>query len=343
MKGLCWLIAVMALVGPSLAGQARGQMHGMMGMMHGGIFAPLPESVPSPQNALTEDKVLLGRMLFFDPRLSRERDVSCNTCHDLNKYGVDGARVSTGHAGQTGTRNAPTVFNAAAHVVQFWDGRAPDVEEQAKGPVLNPVEMAMQSPEETEKVLRSIPGYVAAFRKAFPDSPQPVTFDNMAKAIAAFERKLMTPSRWDRFLKGDRSAITSTEWMGYMTFHHAGCAQCHNGPTVGATTLQQLGRAKPWPDQSDPGRYAVTGQEQDRMFFKVPSLRNVAMTAPYFHNGSVSTLEDAVLRMGEYQVGFQLTPPQVESIIAWLQTLTGELPEELIAAPALPPEPQQWR
>jgi cytochrome c peroxidase len=306
--------------------------------MHGGLFTPLPEMVPTAENPLTDERIQLGRMLFFDARLSRNRDVSCNSCHSLSDFGVDGRPVSTGDEGQQGRRNAPSVFNSAAHTAQFWDGRAPDVEEQAKGPVLNPVEMAMSSPEEVEKVLRGIPGYRSAFRAAFPGEAEPVSFDNMAKAIAAFERVLMTPSRWDLFLQGDTTAISSSEHVGFMSFQHAGCSQCHNGPTIGGTSFQQLGRAKAWPDTSDRGRVEVTGNQQDDMVFKVPSLRNVERTSPYFHDGSVKTLDEAVRKMGEYQLGRQLSEQEVGSIITWLDTLTGELPQELITPPNLPPD-----
>jgi cytochrome c peroxidase len=189
-----------------------------------------------------------------------------------------------------------------------------------------------------EAVLRGIPGYAAAFRAAFPGEAEPVTFDNMGKAIAAFERVLITPSRWDEFLKGDTTALTDNERLGFMAFRHAGCAMCHNGPTIGATSFQPLGRVKPWPDDSDQGRFEVTGNEADRMVFKVPSLRNVEMTAPYFHDGSVPTLEEAIRMMGEHQLGLDLSEQSISSIAAWLRTLTGELPTELITEPELPPD-----
>jgi cytochrome c peroxidase len=311
---------------------------GMRGGMHGSVFSPLPDKVFSPDNPLTEAKIELGRMLYFDKRLSRNKDVSCNSCHDLATYGVDHTSVSTGDRSQQGTRNAPSVYNAAEHIAQFWDGRAPDVEEQAKGPVLNPVEMAMESPEAVVTVLRGIPGYAVAFRNAFPDEQEPVTFDNMAKAIAAFERVLITPSRWDEFLKGNSAALTRDEQIGFMSFRHAGCAMCHDGPTIGATSFQQLGKARPWPETADQGRFQVTQEQNDRMVFKVPSLRNVEMTAPYFHDGSVETLEEAIRMMGEYQLGIRLSGPTIESIAVWLRTLTGKLPSELIKPPELPPD-----
>lgn len=350
MKLRMWFgLAVVAALAAGAFGQGMGRRGQGMGPppgmgpgaqmgAHMGTFSPLPEKVFSPDNPLTKEKIQLGRMLYFDQRLSRNRDVSCNSCHDLATYGVDHTAVSTGDRGQHGSRNAPSVYNAAAHVAQFWDGRAPNVEEQAKGPVLNPKEMAMKSPAEVEGVLRGIPGYVSAFKEAFPEEAQPVTFDNMAKAIAAFERVLITPSRWDRFLNGDSTALTANERLGFMSFRMAGCAMCHNGPAIGATSFQRLGRVKAWPNRTDQGRYEVTKDQEDRMVFKVPSLRNVAMTAPYFHDGSVQTLEEAIRMMGEHQLGRTLSPQEISNIAAWLRTLTGQLPAELIAPPELPPD-----
>jgi cytochrome c peroxidase len=304
--------------------------------MHGGrMMARLPDTMSSDPASLTPAKVDLGRMLFYDPRLSLNRDVSCNSCHDLQNYGVDGKQFSTGDKAQLGGRNSPTVYNAAGHLAQFWDGRAADIEAQAKGPVLNPVEMAMPSAEEVERRLRAIPGYVQAFARAFPG--EPVSFDNVARAIGAFERKLVTPnSRWDQFLAGKRDAITAEEMTGHHEFMHGGCASCHNGAYVGGRQFQKLGAEKPWPDHKDLGRYDVTKAETDRMVFKVPSLRNVEKTAPYFHNGSIATLDEAIRRMGEHQLNVRLSETQVKQIAAWLRTLTGELPRELIRPPKLP-------
>jgi len=300
------------------------------------MFQPLPDAVESQKNPITEAKVNLGRMLYYEPRLSKNHDVSCNSCHDLAKYGVDGQPVSDGHKGQKGTRNAPTVYNAAGHFVQFWDGRAPDVEEQAKGPVLNPVEMAMSSDKAVVAVLKSMPEYVDAFKKAFPADKDPVTFENTARAIGVFERKLMTPSRWDKFLNGDQAALSSAEKAGFNNFMEAGCQACHAGAYFGGEVYQKLGAVKPYPDASDAGRQAVTNQESDRLVFKVPSLRNIDKTAPYFHTGKVATLEEAVKEMGEYQLGKQLTDGEIASIVTFLKTLTGEIPAEYIKPPALP-------
>lgn len=299
-------------------------------------FAPLPDEVPGAQ-AATPDLVNLGRMLYYEPRLSKSQTISCNTCHDLANYGVDGEPTSDGHKGQKGDRNSPTVFNAAAHFAQFWDGRAADVEEQAKGPVLNPVEMAMPSESTVVAVLESMPEYVAAFERAFPGQAKPITYDNMAVAIGAFERKLMTPSRWDALLKGDQNALTPQERLGFKTFTEAGCQMCHSGALLGGTSYQRLGAMKPHPRSDDPGRMKVTSAEEDRSMFKVPSLRNVEKTGPYFHDGETESLDKAVRDMAEYQLGRQLTDEQVGQIVDFLKVLTGQIDPEYIKPPVLPP------
>ena len=300
------------------------------------MFQPLPDSVPSEANPLSDPKIALGRMLYYEPRLSRSQEISCNSCHMLDKYGVDGQPTSDGHKGQLGDRNSPTVYNAAGHFVQFWDGRAQDVEEQAKGPVMNPVEMAMPSEKHVVMVLKSIPEYVDAFRKAFPEEKDPIGYENMARAIGAFERKLVTPARWDKFLGGDSNALTNEEKAGFNVYMEAGCQACHSGTYLGGNLYQRLGIVKSWPDTSDPGREKVTKNEADRMLFKVPGLRNIAETKPYYHNGKVETLEDAVSRMAEYQLGKNLTGDQIRSIVTWMKTLTGEIPAGYIKPPELP-------
>ena len=310
-------------------------------------FAPLPAVFDSKKNPITQEKVDLGRLLYYEPRLSKSQDVSCNSCHWLNQYGVDHRDASLGHNGILGSRNAPTVYNAAGHFVQFWDGRAPDVEEQAKGPVMNPAEMAMPSPEQVVTVLKSMPEYVAAFQKAFPTENDPVTFDNMAKAIGAFERKLVTPSRWDDFLKGKKTALTKQERAGQHTFMHVGCAACHDGMLIGANRYEKAGATEAWPNQADLGRFQVTKQPGDRMVFKVPSLRNIDQTSPYFHDASANTPEEAVSKMARHQLGVQLKDKEVQNIVAWLKTLTGPLPSEYVKEPVLPkstditPKPSQ--
>jgi cytochrome c peroxidase len=300
------------------------------------VFAPLPASIAAKPGGPVEARVALGRMLYYDARLSRSQTVSCNSCHDLARYGVDGEPTSKGHRGQRGDRNSPTVYNAAAHFAQFWDGRAPDVEAQAKGPMLNPIEMALPDDKAAVAVLKSMPDYVAAFKAAFPADNDPVTFDNMALAIGTFERGLLTPSRWDRFLAGDKAALTAEEQAGAHVFLTTGCAGCHAGMLLGGNLYQKLGAAAPYPDTSDAGRYKVTNAEADRMLFKVPSLRNAARTAPYFHNGKIASLDIAVAQMAEYQLGRQLTTSEIASIVTFLNALTGDLPAQYIQRPELP-------
>ncbi len=299
-------------------------------------FAPLPAVMEAESNPITGEKVFLGRILYYDPRLSKGQDISCNDCHQLDSFGVDGEPTSEGHKGVRGDRNSPTVYNAAGHFTQFWDGRAADIEEQAKGPVLNPVEMAMPSEDYVLNVLRSMPEYETLFKAAFPDAEEPITYDNMARAIGAFERKLVTPSAWDRFLQGDAQALNEAQLAGLDEFLGANCQMCHMGAYFGGSLFQKLGVMKPWPDQSDTGRHKVTGNEADKMMFKVPSLRNIAKTGPYFHDGKTGTLDEAISLMAEYELGTELTEQQRESIAVFLDALTGEIPVEYIRKPNLP-------
>ena len=300
------------------------------------VFAPLPDAFPTNTGEATKDQIDLGRMLFYETRLSKSQKISCNSCHMLNNYGVDSQPTSEGYKGQKGNRNSPTVYHAAGHFVQFWDGRAADVEEQAKGPVLNPVEMAMSSSKQAIAVLGSMPEYVAAFKKAFPQDKDPLTYDNMGKAIGAFERNLVTPARWDRFLKGDQAALTTEEKIGLNRFMAAGCQNCHAGVLLGGNAYRKMGVIKAYPDQSDLGRAKVTKADADKMAFKVPSLRNIEKTGPYFHNGKVEAIEEAVAQMADYQTGKRLSPADAKLIATFLKTLTGELPTEYIKQPKLP-------
>jgi len=300
------------------------------------LLGTLPSEVPNPANPITPAKIELGRMLYYDERLSKNHDVSCNTCHLLDRFGVDGTATSTGHRGQQGDRNAPTVYNAALHISQFWDGRAADVEEQAKGPVLNPVEMAMPSEAATVAVLASIPGYAPLFTAAFPEDEEPITYDNMARAIGAFERRLMTPAAYDAFLAGDDDALSDAQLAGLDVFLTSGCIVCHQGPALGGQLYQKLGLVKPYPTD-DPGRAAVTGNEADRQFFKVPSLRNVVQTGPYLHDGSIERLEDVIHIMVVHQLGIELGEQKEAAIRTFLDALTGSADATLIARPELPP------
>lgn len=299
------------------------------------MFGPLPVAVEVATNPTSDAKVALGRMLYYETRLSKNHDLSCNSCHDLAAYGGDGKEVSPGHKAQKGTRNSPTVYNAAGHFVQFWDGRAATVEEQAKGPIVNPVEMASDEKRVIE-TLSSIPAYVEAFKKAFPDAKDAISLENVGKAIGSFERKLLTPAKWDKYLKGDKSALTDQEKAGFNAYVEAGCTACHTGPYLGGTVYQKAGLVKPWPNQKDQGRFDVTKADADKMMFKVPGLRNIEKTAPYFHDGSGKTLAEAVKVMASLQSGKELKDDEVKSIVAFLNTLTGDIPKDLIKAPELP-------
>jgi cytochrome c peroxidase len=284
---------------------------------------------------VTPDKVALGRMLFYDVRLSKAHNLSCNSCHDLSKNGADGLPTSRGHKGQMGSRNAPTVYNAATHIAQFWDGRAETVEQQAQGPIVNPIEMA-NNERRLVQTLSSIPAYVEAFRAVYPKQAQPISLANVGDAIGAFERGLVTKSRWDDFLAGNDAALTAEEKHGLRTFLNVGCVACHTGPQVGASMYQRVGVMEPWPNQKDVGRAAVTKTAGDRMMFKVPSLKNIADTGPYFHDGSADTLEDAIRAMGRYQVGVTLSEDEVKAIATWMRALSGKADGTYIAMPSLP-------
>ncbi|MBN9163496.1 MAG: cytochrome-c peroxidase [Myxococcales bacterium 68-20] len=298
-------------------------------------YAPLPEKMLPPSGALSDDAIALGKQLWFDARLSKNQDISCNTCHGLDTYGVDNKPLSPGHKGQLGARNSPTVYNAATNSLQFWDGRAKDVEEQALGPILNPVEMAMKDEAAVLAVIRSMPEYVASFKKAFPNDKDPVTFANVGNAIGAFERTLVTPSRFDKYLGGDDNALTEEERAGLAKFLDVGCNTCHTGAGVGGRDFKKLGQAKAWPTEiKDNGRFDATKDAADKHFFKVSALRNVEKTAPYFHDGSVKTLEEAVKLMATHQLGKDLSDADVASIVTFLKSLTGELPK--IDKPELP-------
>lgn len=301
-------------------------------------FGVLPDLMQSTKYTVSEAKVTLGRQLYYETRLSKNQDLSCNSCHALGQFGVDRrtgvGRTSLGHRNQLGVRNSPSVYNAARQLAQFWDGRAADVEEQAKGPILNPVEMAMPSAQAVVAVLKSIPGYLPLFKAAFPSGSDPITYDNAAIAIGAFERKLVTKDRFDEYLAGDRAALTTKETHGLNVFMQAGCPTCHSGPGVGGNVYRVMGVLKAYAT-TDTGRYQVTKDPADRNVFKVPSLRNINMTAPYFHDGSQATLSAAIRTMVEYQTARQqITEPDLEAIVSFLSALTGDLPLEYIKEPA---------
>jgi cytochrome c peroxidase len=301
------------------------------------IFGTLPEEVTPTAYEMSEPLVDLGRMLYYEPRLSVNGNMSCNTCHGLNNYGIDGLRFSFGHTGNPVARNSPTVYNAALHVAQFWDGRAADVEEQAKGPILAGGEMGMPSGERVVEVLKAIPGYKPYFEAAFPGISDPITYDHVGQAIGAFERRLMTPGRFDDFLAGDETALTEREQRGLSLFMQTGCTACHYGPALGGNSYSALGAREPY-TTNDPGRYAISGSENDMHVFKVPGLRNIAVTGPYLHDGSIPTLESMVQLMVRHQLGKELNDEQVDDIVTFLRALTGELPAEYTAEPELPPD-----
>jgi cytochrome c peroxidase len=299
------------------------------------IFGPLPQEAVNPANPITQAKVDLGQKLYFDPRFSKNQDISCNSCHPLDRFGADGEPTSPGHKGQRGDRNSPTSLNAALHVAQFWDGREPDVEHQALGPPLNPVEMSMPGGEAVVAVLKSIPGYGPLFEAAFPGEKDPITYQNFGRAIGAFERRLLTPGRFDAFMNGDYAALTEPERAGLQAFISTGCITCHNGPAVGGLMFQKLGLVKPYPT-NDPGRYKVTQNEADRGVFKVPGLRNVGQTAPYFHDGSIQNLDEVIRVMARHQLGKELDEKTIASIAVFLGSLTAAPDPVLSARPRLP-------
>ncbi len=302
-------------------------------------FAPLPDQpVYKAGNPGSREKLELGKMLFFDTRLSKSNVFSCNSCHNLAGGGVDNNPFSTGHKWQVGGRNAPTVFNASLHIAQFWDGRAEDVEAQAQGPILAGVEMAATK-ELALKRIGSIPEYQQRFATAFPGQENPFTYENIANAIGAFERTLLTPSRFDMFLKGNESALTDDEKAGLGLFIEKGCADCHDGIAVGGGGYREFGVSNKPEGLTDRGRIEVTNDEGDMHVFKVPSLRNIELTYPYFHDGSVFSLNEAISIMGWTQLGEKLTDSQIGSISTFLRSLTGERPD--VTLPALPPSTKE--
>jgi cytochrome c peroxidase len=297
-------------------------------------FKPLPSEMEAGDYQVTNELTHLGRMLFYDPRLSINQQMSCNTCHLLNDYGVDGLTTSLGHDGKPVSRNAPTVYNAAFHIAQFWDGRSVGVEDQAGGPMLAAAEMGMPDAAYVESVVKSIPGYEQYFVAAFGNE-EPVNFENIKTAIGAFERRLVTPARIDRYMLGDVSALTEEELIGAQTFVSVGCIGCHNGMGFGGLMYGKLGQAVPY-EVEDTGRAAVTGNDADQNVFKVPSLRNITETGPYLHDGSIATIEEMVALMGKYQLARDLTAEEIDSIVTFLGALKGDIPEQYIAVPVLP-------
>lgn len=299
-------------------------------------YKPNHELIVAVEPAVGQDpgQVELGKKLWFDPRLSRSGFISCNSCHNLGMGGSDNLPTSIGHNWQEGPINSPTVLNSSLNFVQFWDGRAADLKEQAGGPIANPMEMAFTHDLAVE-ILESIPAYKEEFKKVF--GKDEITIDEITQALASFEETLVTPNaRFDLWLKGDDNAINDQELRGYLTFKNSGCVACHNGVAVGGNTFQKMGVVEPYvTDNESAGVAGVTGNDIDRMRFKVPTLRNVELTYPYFHDGAANTLGEAVDIMGRLQLGRKFTDNEIEDIVAFLKTLTGDQPQ--LVMPILPP------
>ena len=305
-----------------------------------GLFQPIPlEPVVVKGVTSTPAMVELGTDLYFDPRLSESHNISCNTCHQIGLGGVDMLPTSIGHKWQKGGRNAPTVLNAVFNVAQFWDGRAADLKAQAGGPIQNPIEMGITHQHAIE-MLKGIPGYTKLFEAAYPNDKDPITMPNAVTAIAAFEATLITPnSPFDKFLRGDANALSAEQKEGLKLFIDTGCASCHSGINVGGQMYAPFGVVqKPGADilpPNDKGRFAVTKTASDEYVFRVPPLRNVELTVPYFHSGQVWDLTQAVGIMATDQLGKTLTDAEVAKIVAFLKSLTGDQPQ--VTYPILPP------
>lgn len=300
----------------------------------GSVAAQEPITPIEPVKEINLAMVELGKKLYFDPRLSKSGFISCNSCHNLSMGGTDNLKTSIGHNWQQGPINAPTVLNSSLNVAQFWDGRAADLKEQAGGPIANPGEMAFTHTLALE-VLESIPDYVSEFTQVF--GPDCINIDQVTEAIAEFEKTLVTPdSRFDQWLLGDAKAISAEELAGYQLFKSSGCVACHMGSAVGGTSFQKMGLVSPYETNNDAqGLAGVTGKDADRFKFKVPTLRNVDMTYPYFHDGEAATLSEAVDIMGRLQLGRKFEKTDIDQIVAFLKTLTGEQPSFVL--PTLPP------
>ncbi|MEY3509610.1 MAG: hypothetical protein RI914_209 [Pseudomonadota bacterium] len=292
-----------------------------------GLYAPV-----APPKSVNLGAVELGKKLYFDPRLSKSGFISCNSCHNLSMGGTDNIRTSIGDKWQQGPINSPTVLNSSLNLAQFWDGRAADLKEQAGGPIANPGEMAFSHTLAID-MLASIPAYQREFKLVF--GKDKVDIDQVTMAIAEFEKTLVTPnSRFDQYLLGNKTALSKDELAGYKLFNESGCVACHNGPNLGGNSFQKMGVVAPYKGNVE-GRAAVTGKDADRFNYKVPTLRNVELTYPYFHDGQSNTLGEAVDVMGRLQLGKKFTKTENEQIVSFLKTLTGEQP--IFRLPILPP------
>ncbi|MBN2173627.1 MAG: cytochrome-c peroxidase [Bacteroidales bacterium] len=299
------------------------------------VFQTLPEIAEDEANPITSEKVALGKALYYDKRLSKDETISCNSCHNLETFGVDNLPTSPGDAGDEGDRNSPTVLNAALHFVQFWDGRAKDVEEQAGGPILEKVEMGIPSKEFLIERLSTIDEYQEMFAQAYPDQRKPLTYENIQKAIAAFERTLLTPSPFDKYLNGEVGALNDQQKNGLEAFIDKGCTTCHMGVLLGGNMYHKFGIYDDYwkhtqSEKIDEGLAGITGEESQKFMFKVPSLRNVEKTFPYYHDGSVTELNEAIEIMAVTQLNKELTDQEIADIGAFLGSLTGEVPKEAL-------------
>ncbi|MET3524743.1 cytochrome-c peroxidase [Mesorhizobium abyssinicae] len=334
------LLTTMAIAVPAAAAFADQAIPEHLRETALATFKPLASITPAvTNNPITPAKIALGKAIFFDPRVSASGVFSCNSCHNLATGGDDNRETSIGHGWQKGPRNAPTVLNAVFNIAQFWDGRAEDLKAQAKGPVQAAVEMA-NTPDQLVATLKSMPQYVEWFNAAFPDEADRVTFENFTKAIEAFEATLVTPAPFDDFLNGDDAAMTTEQKQGLALFMDKGCSSCHAGVNVGGDGYYPFGLVeRPSADilpENDKGRLAVTNKAEDSYVFRVAPLRNVTLTAPYFHSGKVWDLKQAVAIMGKTQLGEELTTEEVDRLVAFLNALTGRVPN--VVYPILPAE-----
>jgi cytochrome c peroxidase len=305
------------------------------------VFGQLPPAMTTPENPITPEKVKLGKALFHEPRISIDGTVSCAKCHHLGLYAADGLKKAIGNNCKTMPRNSPSILNAVAQISQHWIGNRMSVEDQARQSVTGPPAFGMPSNESVEKVLRGMKGYVAMFKEAFPADKDPVTMANFAWAVGAFERTLVTPAAFDDFMNGNAQALTVRQKKGLETFLDTGCMSCHFSPYLGGQMYQKFGVFEPYEKYTksqtmDEGRSAVTKSPADRYVFKVPVLRNVAATPPYFHDGSIATLEEAVVIMAKVQFAKDLTKEQAGDIAVFFTSLTGRIPEAALTLPVLP-------
>jgi cytochrome c peroxidase len=331
-------VTVLVLVSSALAGAEDKELITRANQ----IFGPLPQAMPSEQNPITPAKVKLGKILYYESRISIDGTVSCAKCHPISLYAVDGLKKSLGNNCKENPRNDPTLFNAASQLSEHWIGNRTSVEDQAKQALVGPPSFGMPSYESVEKILKGMKGYMALFQDAFPGEKDPVNVDNFAKAIGAFERTLVTPAPFDDFMKGNTGALAEQQKRGLKTFLDTGCMTCHFSPYMGGQLYQKFGVFEPYwnytkSEKIDEGRFVVTKNEADKYVFKVPVLRNVAMTRPYFHDGSIDKLEHAIWIMAKVQLGKDLSKQQADEIAAFFTSLTGRIPDDAITLPILPP------